>query len=84
MTRCCTDGTSNACSCLYATAWRAARALGYRRLLTYTLASEPGTSLKAAGWQMSGETRGGRWSCPRRPRADAHPTGPKRRWEVRA
>ena len=27
--RCCTDGTRNACSMLYAAAWRAARAMGY-------------------------------------------------------
>lgn len=37
VTRLCTDGTRNACSKLYAAAWRAARALGYRRLITYTL-----------------------------------------------
>jgi hypothetical protein len=83
VTRCCTDGTPNTCSMLYAAAWRAARALGYRRLITYTLATEPGTSLKAAGWQVSGQTHGGRWNCVSRPRADAHPIGPKRRWEVR-
>lgn len=49
--RCCTDGTKNAASMLYGAAWRAAKALGYRRIVTYTLASEPGTSLKAAGWR---------------------------------
>lgn len=48
--RCCTDGTRNAASMLYGAAARAARALGYRRLVTYTLASERGTSLRAAGW----------------------------------
>jgi len=82
VTRCCTDGTPNACSCLYGAARRAARALGYRRLVTYTLVSEPGASLKASGWQVSGKTKGGRWNCPSRPRADTHPIGPKRRWEV--
>jgi hypothetical protein len=84
VTRCCTDGTPHAGSCLYGAAWRSARALGYRQLLTYTLTSEPGTSLKAAGWRQVGETKGGRWNCPSRPRADSHPTGPKRRWEVAA
>ena len=48
--RLCTDSTHNACSMLYAAAWRAARAMGYRRLVTYILDSESGTSLKASGW----------------------------------
>jgi len=47
--RTCTDGTRNANSCLYAAAWRIARAMGYRRLITYTRADEPGASLRAAG-----------------------------------
>jgi hypothetical protein len=37
VTRCCTDGTRNAASMLYGAAWRATRALGYKRLVTYTL-----------------------------------------------
>jgi hypothetical protein len=41
ITRLATDGSRNACSALYGAAWRAARALGYRRAITYTLASEP-------------------------------------------
>jgi hypothetical protein len=49
ITRLSTDGTPNACSALVGAAWRVARAMGYRRLITYTLASEPGTSLRAAG-----------------------------------
>lgn len=82
VTRCCTDGTPNACSKLYAAAWRAARALGYRRLVTYTLAEEPGTSLRAAGWREVGSVRGRSWHCPSRPRVDRHPTQKKIRWEV--
>jgi hypothetical protein len=82
VTRCCTDGTKNAASMLYGAAWRAARALGYRRLITYTLKEEPGTSLVAAGWRVMYETKGGRsWNCPSRPRVDKHPTGPKKLWE---
>jgi hypothetical protein len=42
VTRLATDGTKNVCSLLYAACWRAARALGYRKLITYILASEPG------------------------------------------
>ena len=50
VTRLCTDGTPDACSFLYGAAARAAKALGYQRIQTYILASEPGTSLKASGW----------------------------------
>jgi hypothetical protein len=62
------DGAKNACSALYAACWRAARALGYRRLVTYTLATEPGTSPRAAGWRVVGEVKGRDWSSEGRPR----------------
>ena len=81
VTRVATDGCDNACSALYAAAWRAARALGYRQLITYTLQSEPGTSLRAAGWRVVAQTKGGSWSAPSRPRTDKHPLEPKLRWE---
>lgn len=77
-----TDGTKNACSILYAAAWRAARAMGWKKLITYTLASEPGTSLHAAGWKTVGQVKGRSWSCPSRPRTDKHPTQDKIRWEA--
>lgn len=80
--RCCTIGARNACSFLYAAAWRAARAMGYRRLVTYTLPEEGGASLRAAGWRLIGEAGGGSWSCKSRPRVDKHPTQSKLRWEV--
>ena len=76
-----TEGTPNACSMLYAAAWRAARAMGYRRLVTYTLAEERGTSLVAAGWKRIGEAGGGIWDRKSRPRVDTHPTQAKIRWE---
>jgi L-amino acid N-acyltransferase YncA len=82
VTRLCTDGTKNACSMLYAACWRAARALGYQRLVTYTLPEEGGASLRAAGWRLVGQTGGGSWSRPGRPRIDKHPTIPKFRWEA--
>lgn len=55
ITRSCTDGTRNANSMLYGAITRAARALGYARLVTYTLASEPGSSLKASGFTRCAE-----------------------------
>lgn len=79
--RCCTDGTKNACSMLYSAAWRAARAMGYRKLITYTLRKEGGASLRGAGFKVVAETKGGSWDCPSRPRVDMHPTEPKLRWE---
>jgi len=82
VTRCCTNGMVNACSMLYGAAWRAAKALGYRRLITYTLKSEPGTSLVASGWRLLGETRGGSWNRDCRPRVDTHPTEQKQLWEA--
>lgn len=82
VTRCCTDGTPHSASKLYGAAWRAARAMGYRRLVTYTLAEEAGTSLRAAGWKVIGETRGGTWDRRGRPRVDTHPIGQKTLWEA--
>lgn len=79
--RTCTDGTKNANSMLYGACRRAAFALGYRKLITYTLQEEGGTSLVAAGWKCMGEAGGGKWSRPSRPRVDTHPTQTKLRWE---
>lgn len=84
VTRCCTDGTPNAASMLYGAACRAAFALGYKRVITYTLASEPGTSLRAAGWKVVGVSRGGTWNRKDRPRVDRHPTCQKTLWERRS
>lgn len=79
--RVCTDGTKNACSFLYGAAFRASRALGYQRLITYTLEREPGTSLRAAGFRLSAETRQRSWDRPKRPRTDQHELLPRLRWE---
>lgn len=90
--RCCTDGTFDAASFLYARSWVAARALGYRRLVTYTLPQEGGPCLRALrqqGWRRleneDGQPMlfgGGFWDREARPRADVHPTDAKWRWEV--
>jgi hypothetical protein len=82
VTRLATDGTKNACSFLYGACARAAFALGYKRIGTYILKSEPGASLKAAGWKLIGETPGRSWSVPSRPRVDKHPLQQKLLFEA--
>lgn len=64
--RLCTDGSRNACSALYAAAWRAARAMGYKRLVTYILESENGAKPTGGGVEV-------RWAG-RRPALDRTPT----------
>ncbi len=79
-----TDGTEHANSMLYAAAWRAAKALGYRRLITYTQEGESGASLRGAGWRVVAEMppRKG-WSVPSRPRIDRGVDGIQRTlWEA--
>lgn len=80
--RCCTDGSRNACSMLYRAAWRASKALGYRRLITYTLPEEGGASLRGAGFKLLGKAGGGNWGRKDRPRVDTHPTQQKLAWEA--
>lgn len=80
--RTCTDGTKNANSMLYGACRRAAWALGYKKLITYTLPEEGGASLTAAGWKCIGSAGGGRWCRESRPRVDTHPTQGKLKWEA--
>lgn len=84
VTRLASDGTPNVPSMLYRAAWRAARAMGYRKLITYTLKSEPGTSLRAAGFALVGEVTKRSWNTPSRPRVDKDERQPRFRWEVAA
>ena len=79
--RLCTTGAENACSMLYGAAARAARAMGYRKIITYTLDTEPGTSLRAAGWTCMGLAGGERWTGKRCPAADLYPPQMKLRYE---
>jgi len=80
---CVVEGYPNACSMLYAACRRAALALGWRKLVTYTLPEEGGASLRGAGWRVVAErTGGGSWSRTQRPRVDRHPMQEKMRWEV--
>jgi hypothetical protein len=80
ITRLVTNGEHNGCSALYGACARIAKEMGYQRIQTYILQTEPGTSLRAAGWQREIETAGGSWSCNAREREDQHPLIPKVRW----
>ena len=74
------------CSFLYSRSWKVAQALGYRKLITYTLATESGASLRGAGWRIIGtteaRTEGKGWTS--RPNRDWQPIygQQKLRWEV--
>lgn len=63
--RLCTDGTFNACSMLYGAACRVAKAMGYKRVITYTLESEHGASLKASNFLYGGQAGGRYWTGKR-------------------
>lgn len=78
--RLCTNGEKDVCSFLYGKAARIAKELGYEKIITYILDTEPGTSLKAAGWIEEQKTKGGEWTRPSRKRATTAPTAPKRRY----
>lgn len=91
VTRLCTDGTYNACSILYARCSRIAKEMGYKKIITYILDSENGTSLKASGWHLDAkDVGGGNWSCQSRPRElteinlfgekQKYPINKKQRW----
>jgi len=79
------DLRKNAATKLYAAACEQAKALGYARMVTYTMAEESGHSLIAAGWTMTGRGKGGSWDKPSRARAERNSktdiTGEKLRWE---
>ena len=89
ITRVSTDGTRNACSMLYGAICRAGKALGYTKAITYTLESEPGTSLRASGWTHSTKVPAQKtWNRKGRSRYDQdlfgdprRDPGPKVRWE---
>lgn len=83
ITRVASDGTHNACSLLYGACARAAFALGYRRVITYTQAEESGSSPRAAGFRViaSRPPRKG-WHTASRPRDDSNYRSVQRQlWE---
>ena len=81
VTRLCADGTKNACSFLYSACWRCAKNMGYKKVITYILESETGSSLKASGWKCVGKAGGLRWTGKRKPKSDLYPAQMKLRFE---
>lgn len=80
VTRLVTLGARNACSALYGAACREARSRGYQRVVTYTRADEPGTSLRASGFVAVASVRGRSWDVPSRPRR-RRPVTDRVRWQ---
>ncbi len=75
-----TDGCPNACSSLLGAARRTAFAMGYYRIITYTLPEEGGSSLRGAGWFCDGVAGGGKWIRSDGDRVNDHPLSKKLRW----
>lgn len=63
--RVCTNGTKNACSMLYGASCRVAKEMGYKKVVTYTLESENGSSLKASNFIFCGKAGGTHWTSGR-------------------
>lgn len=82
VTRLVTDGTHNACSFLYSAAARIGREMGYKKIQTYILESELGTSLMASSWTLEdADCGGGQWKhTDGKPRRTDQPTVRKQRW----
>lgn len=79
--RVCTDGVRNGCSKLYAACCWAGKGAGYTLAVTYTLESESGASLRAAGFRPVAEVKDRQWDCASRPREERDLVGDKIRWE---
>jgi len=78
----CTDGTRNACSKLYGACVRIAKDMGYIRVITYTLESEHGASLKASNFIDEGLAGGTMWTGSRQREYTVAPKEFKHRWVV--
>lgn len=81
ITRVCTDGTRNACSMLYGACARIAREMGYQSIITYTLESENGASVKAANFTCEGTAGKTHWTGVR-DRGQNIPNELKKRWRL--
>jgi hypothetical protein len=83
--RTCTVGDRNANSMLYGAVWRAGKAMGYRRCITYTQHDESGASLRAVGWVRVKELPPNKgWHSGSRVRSDIGSAGIARTlWEIK-
>lgn len=77
---CCKNGTKNACSMLYGACCRIAKNMGYKTVITYTLETENGASLKASGFQSDGKCGGTHWTGKRKREYFIAPEVLKVRW----
>ena len=77
--RVCTDGYKNVCSMLYGACCRIAKTMGYKKIITYTLQSEDGASLKASNFICEGQAGGTHWTGSRN-RGQDIPAQMKKRW----
>ena len=82
ITRVCTDGARNACSMLYGACQRIAREMGYEQIITYTLVSEGGASLKASNFHFDGIVGGTHWTGARN-KGQSIPKELKKRWSMK-
>ncbi|MFT9494378.1 MULTISPECIES: XF1762 family protein [Bacillota] len=82
ITRCCLKSSvyKNGVSKLLSAVYQVAKAMGYHRIISYTLEEENGISLCASGFYLDRNSCGGSWSSPTRQRVDKAPIGPKKRW----
>jgi hypothetical protein len=76
------EGIPNACSMLYRAGWRAAKAMGYLSMITYTRTDEPGISLRAAGFQLVKSVAARSWDTPSRPRTDKDERVDRFLWQI--
>ena len=77
--RLCTNGFKNACSQLYGACCRIAKEMGYKKIITYTLESENGASLRASNFVCEGIAGGKEWTGCRK-RDNGVPKEMKKRW----
>lgn len=77
---CIIEENKNAASFLLGAARKCAFAMGYEKIITYTMPQEGGASLRGAGFIQDGITPGKTWSVKTRKRTDKHPLGEKIRW----
>lgn len=61
VTRLCTNGHRNAASRLLGAAWKAAKAMGVRRMVSYLRSDEEGVCYRAAGWTVAADVQGREW-----------------------